>query len=197
LFDRHGLDDLVKKYMHTINHITLSNFVDIIYLNGLIQHPQMKSVAKLSQDTLELLLNNLVDSYLDPGSNIYDYSNKIYFSWESIANDKFNEMPLHIENAKKAVTRSNIIIIIGYSFPLYNRIVDSFILNAETLGNKQLILQDPNAEDLKKIIKSDFGINETATYMGEVATSIKTIINCNSFFVPNNIFIPVVPLSEI
>lgn len=89
---------------------------------------------------------------------------------------------------KKAIERSDTIVVIGYTFPLYNRLVDLKYFNNKTLSRKTIYIQDPNAIELEYQIKNDFLLE---IHGGRVSgIEISPTINCDSFFIPSNIYKP-------
>lgn len=118
-------------------------------------------------------------------------ANKISFAWEEGVIQKRERKGI-IENAKMAIKASDTIVIIGYSFPLYNRLTDFEYFNGNVLKGKTVYIQDPNAIEMIESIKSDFSIRTNNADMNfipqENFTEIKPIIKCDSFFVPNSIF---------
>lgn len=122
--------------------------------------------------TIELLNNSK-----DPNSEL------IKFAWESISNSGSNKTDFLAE-AKEKILKSNNIVVIGYTFPLYNRLIDYEYFNRSSLLNKNIFVQDPNASEIKAALISDFDLSEDYS----PSPSLKEISNCDSFFVPSNIF---------
>jgi hypothetical protein len=89
----------------------------------------------------------------------HDYTPSIRFAWE----DMIFASEL-IEAAKYHIRQSSIIVIIGYSFPTFNRIVDRSILSEIREATlKYIYIQNPSWEDVKTRITSlvpDLNINK-------------------------------------
>jgi hypothetical protein len=110
---------------------------------------------------------------------------RVNFAWEKDLDPDKN--PVLLE-AKKAIERSDTIVVIGYTFPLYNRLVDLKYFNNKTLSRKAIYIQDPNAIELEYQIKNNFLLE---MHGGRVSgIEISPITNCDSFFIPSNIFDP-------
>lgn len=123
---------------------------------------------------LELLKNNFFNS------EVYDTdSNKIQFAWE--LDDK------NSNKAKEIISNSENIVIVGYTFPLYNRLVDLKYINKDSIDitKQKIYIQDPVAESLKDTFLNNFDFS-TPTFK----ENVKVIKDCNSFFVPSNIHNP-------
>ena len=97
-----------------------------------------------------------------------------------------------IQKAVGFIEKSKKIIVIGYSFPLYNRLIDLSFLNATTLLGKSVYIQDPEAETLKATFSEGFGNDFSAT---PPSTICQAITDCNSFFVPKDVFIKALPFN--
>jgi hypothetical protein len=114
---------------------------------------------------------------------------RINFAWENNLNDLETSQ---ITEAMNAISRSKTIVIIGYSFPLYNRLVDLKYFNSKKLSSKILYIQDPKADEISKSIISNFSLNTDRSFAGKTGmieyVQIETIKNCDSFFVPSDIF---------
>jgi len=81
-----------------------------------------------------------------------------------------------------AINKSKNVVIIGYSFPLYNRFYDKHLFTNDNIENTNIYIQDINPQELCETFKSSFGITN---YKG--SAKVIPISNCNSFFVPNEI----------
>jgi hypothetical protein len=148
--------------------------ISIINMNGFFYSDVFNDVKDIySLDAFELLKTRMVDSYFDD-DYIADDAEFIKFAWEN-NNDGKILGPLF-----ELLKDSENVVVIGYTFPLYNRLVDSAFLQDRFLASKKLTIQDPNAENI---------LNDFSTYFfgASHATSMKTVTNCTHFFVPNKI----------
>lgn len=171
------------------NQIACSSQACITHLNGIANHPFLDKGLQPSEQSLNYILLALINELYT--GRIYSYSSLISFSWEKLhyENDKL-QVPDFVKDARDAIQRSNNIIIVGYSFPLYNRPIDSFILNPSTVSGKNVFIQCPNADEIKELLANDLNIHDTTKSNAVVPskTLVKPITNCSSFFVPNSIF---------
>lgn len=172
---------------HSNNKITCSPQASIIHLNGIVNH-RLLDKGMQSEESLNYTLQELINEW-DNGK-IHRYSSQIYFSWEKLYyKDDELQAPDFVEEAQDAVRRSSNIIITGYSFPLYNRSIDSFILNPSNVWGKNVYIQSPNADEIKEILANDLNIQDTSKIgVNGKSTFVKSITNCSAFFVPNSIF---------
>jgi hypothetical protein len=190
LFPGSHLNDCIKRYKIALNHVDFQGKLSVTHLNGMIEHPKLNDIQEVEVADMLHFLNTIIQDYFTHNSDIKKYSASISFCWENLSPEYHkNKFPSFIEKAKKAILNSSNIIIAGYSFPLYNREVDTYLLNRETLDKKKVFIQDPNADELKEVLRNDFGIyigNDPHPQFSQ--THVTTIPACNSFFVPNNIF---------
>lgn len=96
------------------------------------------------------------------------------FAWEKKENHNYNIFfDQRLEVLEKMVAGTEILVIIGYSFPFFNRKIDEKIFRL--LDEKvQIFYQDPNAENKISLIKKLFKISNT----------IEPITYTEQYFVP-------------
>lgn len=89
--------------------------------------------------------------------NSFHLSKYFNFSWES--DDSFiDKHPAYSENQQTAFTiaeNTDILVVIGYSFPVFNRTLDTFLINRMTNLKKVYIL-DTNPEIIQSTMHSAF-----------------------------------------
>jgi len=95
----------------------------------------------------------------------------ISFSWEE---DK-GAIKV-IDEISKAVANTQVFIIIGYSFPYFNRAIDKKIASSISYGGTTIYLQDPIADDLVDTVL------ELKQWIFGSIGKIKPIKNCNQFY---------------
>ena len=71
-------------------------------------------------------------------------SSSISFAWE-----EENERSGIIQKARQDVSETNILVVIGYSFPFFNRIIDRDIIRGMNKLEK-VYFQAPDANDIKE-----------------------------------------------
>lgn len=152
----------------------------IIYLNGvagMYELPERKSVNSL-MDRIEMnneLLNfitNLTFVYQKQERGELNFDNSFSFAWEKthIANQARDQ-------AKEIMRKTNVLVVIGYSFPTFNLTVDRELMKAFTDNdndnNKVIYYQDRNPN--KEIIRDSFGFQEKRIFINE---------NTDQFLIP-------------
>lgn len=127
------------------------------------------------------------DSFVDEDAEL------IKFAWEENIDLSANSQSASFF-AKGRIRSSQNIVIIGYTFPLYNRLSDFTFFNndflkdfyhfsTETSPEKgKIYIQDPVSEEIKSGIINQFKFDKGIT--DRFMTAQK---NCDSFFVPGNI----------
>jgi hypothetical protein len=154
----------------------IKNQIFIVNMNGFFYSElfnDYKNIYDLNPS--HLIRTRLSTNYFDDDYFVKD-AEFIKFAWEQ------DNVETKISHAKKMIDESKNLIIIGYTFPLYNRIVDSLFLADELTRRKNIIIQDPNAEDLSIDFVTTF---EDLNPQASVRIKIKK--NCNQFFVPSDI----------
>lgn len=179
----------LKNYFHPegtindfINNISKENGVweinhkiSVINMNGYFYCSNFNSLPSLNNSVTHHMIYQKIkeDKYFD-NDYVDNDSELISFAWES--NNKI--LPI----AKEKIAHSDTIVVIGYTFPLYNRLIDLAYLDKNKIINKPFIIQDPDADNLKQNI---------IDYYGLAGYSIKTLLpfrNCDNFYIPSNIF---------
>ena len=91
----------------------------------------------------------------DSHDSQFNPNNHLYFAWEnSPTSPYFRELYPHISNAETLV-------VIGYTFPYFNRVIDRSIF--ETMGSlKKIYIQDPFAERIHQNINPVLSVTHTS-----------------------------------
>ena len=116
----------------------------------------------------------IIECYIDQ-----TYNNRlmpaISFSWEP----DFGERKI-MEEIADALTNTKVLVIIGYSFPFFNREIDRFIIkNIEDRHDTKIYIQDPDAELLIENIQ---GLKN-----GFENTKIIPLKNLSQFYIPHEL----------
>lgn len=159
---------------------------DIFHLNGhrgffkdVIGNSEKEFVLNNSEDIDDYwkYLNNLYSATI---SGIAKFDNYINYAWEHISlNDSF------FQKIANVLAETEVLVIIGYSFPAFNRKIDQFLfsnLNKEKI--KKIIYQDPNAS--KDFIEN---ILERPSFFSKKIIEITQEKDLKQFHLPNNFFI--------
>lgn len=148
------------------NGIMVNPEFDLIHLNGCAGYYQLENFSEHVYDNKITDINSLFN-FLKK-TNMEEFLN---FAWEG--NDISNKA---IAEAEMIAARTDILVVIGYTFPVFNREIDKGIfakLNANS--NLKIYFQDPNKDG--KFLKSQFGLNIDA----EKIISIKSVGN---YYIP-------------
>ena len=166
----------------------LAKDLQVINMNGYFFSKWLDKVKMFDFDDVYKVRNELYeikDTFsVDKDINEEDAKN-IHFGWE----DEGTKLNL-ISCAATAIKNSKSIIVIGYTFPSYNRLIDLGYFNSSSLSNTDVYIQDPKADDVVEFLKSDFGLHDAVKEKlqnPKQAPRIHSLINCDSFFIPNNI----------
>jgi len=159
------------------------NEFSIIHLNGIAySQKQTRPISPYgsSYPSRDFLVNQLVEHYkaLETHQSVFDSKTLLSFAWER--DDSFpgsKEILSKIEDAAlKVSSKTEILIIIGYSFPIFNREVDLKIFK-QMKNLKKIYIQSPQAEDISQMIVEIFNpINR------RVNSKIVQIINTLDYF---------------
>lgn len=103
----------------------------------------------LSKDKKYQIVQSLIDLYKE----IKPEKIRLSFAWERMGN-RFQTL------ISDSIADADVLVIIGYSFPFFNREVDRLIFNSMP-NLKKIYIQDPNAEKIKIGLKS---VLEEGTY---------------------------------
>lgn len=156
----------------------LSNKWSIYKINGTADLDVPLQYALSGEQSLGgKALDCILEQYI---KSIYPYgmfanNSRLYFAWENQdwTKELFTKVSQDIQDA-------NILIVIGYTFPFFNRETDRFLFkNMPKL--KKIYIQDPNAEQLKQNIQPVLSSEQNVAGLGN---HITTITNCSQFFLP-------------
>jgi hypothetical protein len=141
-------------------------------------------------DGEEILINNNFDLHSDYWNNLegfYDaikrkkisFNNHIKYAWEHKSEDVFfNKM-------NDIIKETELLVIIGYSFPAFNRKIDQGLFeNLNKQKVKKIVYQDPNAT--KELILNLFRNPKDIENKIEILNDEKSL---KQFYLPNDYFI--------
>jgi len=120
-------------------------------------------------------LEDLMRIYVDIKQNYSKYQCGLSFAWEE---DHPNLTKGIVEVASIACKDTEVLVVIGYSFPFFNRDVDRKVIGGMT-NLKKIYIQAPDADDLKEkflSIRDDFD-----------RSSIITLKKHDQFFLPHEL----------
>ena len=156
----------------------------VIHLNGvaglLLSEKDDDFIENFIHDCAEL---TLADVLMKLKSNNFfeqfDFNDTINFAWEreGLSREYFNR-------AQEIMSKTDDLVVIGYSFPNFNRFVDKELMKpfrkvgdsfAETFDLRRIYIQDLNSTDRAEALKSQFDISDKI---------IRTINSVDEFFIP-------------
>ncbi|MGB5981816.1 MAG: hypothetical protein WBG46_06695 [Nonlabens sp.] len=103
----------------------------------------------------------------------------IKYSW-----DESNSL---IDQAKKTMIKTDILVIVGYSFPTFNRAVDSQLLSGDDNIFDKIIYQDPKS-NVEVLEYFHFNFTEQETDESGRNKAFKIVKNSDQFYIPPEFF---------
>jgi len=186
MFYPESIGSIIGRRQIEKNVFIFNEQIRAIHLNGFIRHDSFNDSKVFEEQDLIQLFEKLIErnqSGVDLSEDVKDLS----FAWENMKSDGA-EPPKFINSASEAVKNSHSVIVIGYSFPLYNRLFDQLILSKENLYSKTIYLRDPRNTEIQEVLFSDFGVPKNKYEASQESPELNSGSNCDSFFVPNQIF---------
>lgn len=165
-----------NKYINFMNLINDQKRNEILHLNGfrgtfIAENKEIyETVNKNNLDSLEKYLSSLIQNSTQ--FKKIDYTNSIKYAWEIDSDTK--------GKALKIMEETNILVIIGYSFPAFNRKIDSELIKEfeKKDGYKKVYYQDP------------YGNLELINLLFSDSTIVEPISNSNQFHIPHEFLFP-------
>jgi hypothetical protein len=165
----------------------IQNEITVINMNGYFYSTEFANLSTLDYPNIHGIIYTKIkdENYfkpLDAGSFRYSVSDKdedselIKFAWES--NDFTGEI------AKNKIEESKNVVVIGYTFPLYNRLTDLFYLKQSLILNKKVFIQDPNSEMIRQNLLDYYQLSDSDT----LRKSLISVKDSDSFYIPSDIF---------
>jgi hypothetical protein len=159
----------------------IRNQISIINVNGVFYSSKYDEVNSLNNINSDAIIDSKIldDYWMKPNKD--SDADKIRFAWE-MDESEAKQLVFHINNNMQ---KSNRIVIIGYTFPVYNRIIDSSYLTDRLLSNsdKKVTIQDPKAESIRSTLIELLGQPKALESIVDVKN------DCSSFYVPSDIYI--------
>ncbi|MGV9002717.1 hypothetical protein [Flavobacterium sp.] len=159
---------------------------DVFHLNG---HRGFYKDKSRNEEPKDILLNisdnkeeywkNLDSLYESINRKFADFNNHIKYAWEHNLNDTF------FNNISKVLQETEVLVIIGYSFPAFNREIDQFLFKQLSSSKiKKIVYQDPNATSLmiENLLENPKKLKDKI----EILNDQKDL---NQFYLPNEHFI--------
>ena len=159
---------------------------DIFHLNG--HRGFFRNVIANSEEEYPLNVNGNLDDYWKKLHNLYKlitlgnakFDTYINYAWEHYDLDNF-----FFKKISEVINETDVLVIIGYSFPAFNRKIDQYLFNQLPYDKiKKIIYQDPNAS--KQIILNLFKNPQNYKDKIEILSDENDL---KQFYLPNEYFI--------
>lgn len=152
----------------------------MVKLNGnaiwdeFVDQPNIKNIPTIFdcnteiRDTIQLLeyyLEKFDNAFINPFTWDKDASLKHFnFAWENDSRyfHKYSGHAKNIETAEMIAAETEILVVIGYSFPVFNREIDVLIFN-RMRNLKKVYIQDKNPDRIKSTMENAFKILQRTT----------------------------------
>jgi len=145
---------------------------NLIQLNGIagFDFNDDGKIGKLIRDEINSLFDQVMMS---------ENKHLLTFAWEN-GNDSETSILLkdRMNLVKDAIKDTEILVIIGYSFPFFNRDIDKEIFNILKPSLKKIYYQDPDHNRSGEFLRNQFVLP------GKDKLEIRDEKNCDQFFVP-------------
>jgi hypothetical protein len=160
--------------MHVNNHSRNLMDISMVHLNG-IANLFYEMPTTYIQSTTTSDINEIINR------EIYEREKKhtlMTFAWENETMDS-NLLRKRMEIATTIIKDTDILIIVGYSFPFFNREVDKQIFEAIKISGKlkKIIYQDPYKTG--EFLRKQFNLSEDI--------EIVHVAETDNYFVPNEL----------
>ena len=147
----------------------------IFKLNGTANFLKQIDISQYSELN-ESLLNDIFISYFGD-NNIQVKNSRVSFAWDN-AN---YTTKIYKEALINAVKDAEVLVVIGYTFPFFNREIDREIFSYMT-QLKKIYIQDPNAEQIISSLDSLYSAQHKG--ITKVNQNVKPITNTAQFYLP-------------
>ena len=152
----------------------------IFKLNGSASFRQFGSVgAKCDnscQDIEYLFIDKILENYLKPSNN-----SMLSFAWDNNLKGTERSKWFH-DTLTKELSGATTLVVIGYTFPYFNREVDRELFK-KMFALEHIYIQDPNAALLKNNILPVLS-DVQKSVAKRLQDKITTITNCDQFYLP-------------
>ena len=180
-----SFEDLNTNYFMFKGDNNLLQQNNVFHLNGHHGFYSDFSFSNLKKQTIETGSNNSIDDYWKKTEGLFDstmaqtanFNKYVKYAWEHDLNSDW------FQQISTVMKETEILVVIGYSFPPFNREIDQELfskLNPNKI--KKIVYQDPSAN--KQIIKNLFKTPGSFENKIEIETG-----NLNQFYLPNEHFI--------
>lgn len=183
LFYRHhlNLSELNEQIKFLPDNRNFYEHNRILHLNGISNFwiNDSNILDRIFQNDDELRLSSLVRriAELYRPHNFSKCTSLINYAWDNNSSK--------LQEAKRIFNQTNILVIIGYSFPTFNRQIDSELLLGNNVEFDEVIYQDPNANEDSL---SMFNFNIKNNRVSRNRKKPKLLKNTDQFYIPPEYF---------
>lgn len=167
------IKDIANSYNINYQNFKLTNSnSQVIKLNGtglFVSNNQIIDHNGLTNEAIDVIIDGLSDD----SEKLKQVSTLIKFAWENES-----EISNHHAIAAKKIEESDFVVVIGYSFPIFNRQVDIDLFKDFMLSKTKIIIQAPES-DVNQYIEQ---LESIKSGLSNKATSIT---NLDQFYIPN------------
>jgi len=179
------LGNKYDKNFESINKIlkfkSTNEINNIFHLNGyrgFYSHKTNIDIEIKNSNDFETYWQSIDFLYSDTNRGNINFNNHIKYAWEHKFEDKF------LQNVAEVMKRTEVLIIIGYSFPAFNRQIDQFLFSHLHPNKvKKIIYQDPNGTS--ELIENLFSYPAYFESKIEILNNFKDL---NQFYIPTEFF---------
>lgn len=145
----------------------------IFKINGTASFNNWNSLANFRSNHKlnKTILDKIIYAYKDNKS-------LLSFAWET-SKKKSDDIPT-IKTAIEQIKEARILVVVGYTFPFFNRVVDKSLISSMDYLNK-IYIQDPRANEVMQNIDAVLPVHKKKPYE---PVSIIPITNCDQFYLP-------------
>jgi hypothetical protein len=179
-------------FLNGKNPIDLDKF-SITRLNGIAGITSLPKIKELvTNEEWQVDVSDLVCLLAELHCNEQNEDVPLFsFAWEehSQLHSVHPKKELLLEAAKEVMAQTKILVVVGYSFPNFNRSVDKKLFN-ELKGVERVYVQDTNADEIAELLKSTFPfLNEVYGFeygskQGTAKIPVLPIYGVDQFFIP-------------
>ena len=145
----------------------------IFKVNGTASFNNWNSLANFRSNHKlnKTILDKIIYAYKDNES-------LLSFAWET-SKKKSDDIPT-IRTAIEQIKEARILVVVGYTFPFFNRVVDKSLISSMDYLN-MIYIQDPRANEVMQNIDAVLPVHKKKPYE---PVSIIPITNCDQFYLP-------------
>lgn len=153
--------------------------LSVMNMNGSIYTNRIKNTGQLDYEKIKEFITLMSQSYGQNFGELYEASELISFAWEQKNSNLVDQV---IERIKE----SDYIVVIGYTFPIYNRLIDSRIFTTDSLKHKKVVIQDPLASKILENFKFNFKLSEDEIEVYRI--ELMPVEDCSMFHIPSSLY---------